>query len=452
MYRQGLGDCFLVTLPTDGDQPYYVVIDCGVILGTQDATNKMQAVVDDIAKTTNSHVNLLIATHEHWDHLSGFLQATDLFGKIQFDNVWLGWTEDPADTLAGKLKAEHQAMRVALQAACARMRAAGRQGSDTESFLEFFGAAGSGTTGDALQIVKGLKPPRFCTPSDAPVLLDGTQVTAYVLGPPHDEQMIKRYNPSKAHPETYGLALDDLQSVFCDEDRVAPFDPLFKIPYEVAKQMPFFGSRYWGEAAGTQESPAPAATLTCHPTGNDGHGESSKRTITAELDQSWRRIDDAWLDASSGMALQLDSATNNTSLVVAFELNNKDVLLFAADAQVGNWLSWQGLKWKRNGDEVTGPDLLQRTVLYKVGHHGSHNATHREEGLELMGKLRIALIPVDHAMAVKKRWGQMPLEQLESRLNDKTGGRVLRVDKPIPQPLATSVTDGGGQLYYEVVL
>ena len=34
MYRQGLGDCFLVTLPRTNGQPYYLLIDCGVILGT----------------------------------------------------------------------------------------------------------------------------------------------------------------------------------------------------------------------------------------------------------------------------------------------------------------------------------------------------------------------------------------------------------------------------------
>jgi hypothetical protein len=34
MYRQGLGDCFLITLPRKNAKPYYIMIDCGVILGT----------------------------------------------------------------------------------------------------------------------------------------------------------------------------------------------------------------------------------------------------------------------------------------------------------------------------------------------------------------------------------------------------------------------------------
>jgi len=60
--------------------------------------------------------------------------------------------------------------------------------------------------------------------------------------------------------------------------------------------------------------------------------------------------------------------------------------------------------------QVTGPDLLGRTIFYKVGHHGSHNATLREQGLEQMKNLRTAVIPVDHDVALKMRWGAMPLE------------------------------------------
>src|ERR1035441_1267005 len=75
-----------------------------------------------------------------------------------------------------------------------------------DSLLEFFGAAGQGTTGDALKVVKGLcESPRYCLPSDAPVEVEGTGVRLYVLGPPHDRDQIGRCNPSKAHPETYGF-------------------------------------------------------------------------------------------------------------------------------------------------------------------------------------------------------------------------------------------------------
>jgi hypothetical protein len=298
-----------------------------------------------------------------------------------------------------------------------------------DGLMGLFGAAGQGTTGDALKVVRGLcdeSDIRFCLPTDDPVDLDEAGARLYVLGPPHDEKLIKRYNPSKSHPETYGLAamyVDKLAPAMTDADVNAPFDPILQIPADVAAQMPFFKARYWGENADSDE----------------------------EKDQSWRRIDASWLDTSSSLALQMDSATNNTSLVLAIELGNGDVLLFAADAQVGNWLSWQGLSWKVDGKVVTGPDLLRRTVLYKTGHHGSHNATLQEKGLETMENLRIALIPVDHAMAVKKGWGKMPLLDLEKRLNEITKGRVLRIDKDIPAGLAGHVSqDSAKKLYYEV--
>ena len=88
------------------------------------------------------------------------------------------------------------------------------------------------------------------------------------------------------------------------------------------------------------------------------------------------------------MALKLDSDTNNTSLALAIELvPSGKVLLFPGDAQAGNWNSWHKLKWPRKDDPdhpVTVADLMSRTVLYKVGHHASHNATLRDKGLELM--------------------------------------------------------------------
>src|SRR5262249_42885995 len=136
-------------------------------------------------------------------------------------------------------------------------------------------------------------------------------------------------------------------------------------------------------------------------------------------------------------------------LVVAIELPDGDVLLFAADAQVGNWLSWQGLSWTIGDRTVTGPDLLRRTIFYKVGHHGSHNATLKENGLELMQRLQVAMLPVDQDMAKKKRWLNMPLDELVATLDDRTEGAVLRMDRPVP-PVARRVVED--PLFIEVAL
>ena len=66
-----------------------------------------------------------------------------------------------------------------------------------------------------------------------------------------------------------------------------------------------------------------------------------------------------------------------------------------------------------------------------------------------MNNLKIAAIPVNHDMAVKKHWGKMPLEELEKALNDKTGGLVLRIDRTPGSALPGVVVD---PLYFDVIL
>src|SRR6185295_16042377 len=98
-----------------------------------------------------------------------------------------------------------------------------------------------------------------------------------------------------------------------------------------------------------------------------------------EASDQWRRIDNEWLSLAGGLALNLDTYTNNTCLAFAVEfISSKKVLLFPGDAQFSNWLSWQKLKWRIPNSagiqgKVTTQNLLERTVFYKVGHHGSHN-------------------------------------------------------------------------------
>jgi hypothetical protein len=435
MYRQGLGDCFLLTIPGNSG-PFYVVIDCGVILGTQDAGKKMNEVVEHIIETTGGHIHLLAATHEHWDHISGFGQARDLWtdkSRLKIDQVWLSWAEDQSDPLARKLKQQHDALRLNLQAAAARLAFSGNEqcAHEISSLLGFMGAS-AGSTSDALEVVRNLSETlRYCKPKDAPVLLPGTDVKVYTLGPPPDEKAIRKYNPSKKAPETYEInAMDNFMAAIVPAllpqdpeapDLDAPFTAPLQIPLQAARQMSFFQNYYWGEALDYDEK-----------------------------DQSWRRIDGSWLDSSSALALALDSATNNTCLVLAFELPDGDVLLFAADAQVGNWLSWQDLSWEVDGKTVTGPDLLNRTIFYKVGHHGSHNATLREKGLEEMKSLKLAFVPVDQAMAVKKRWNKMPLSSLMDALNEATDHCVVRIDEEAPARLKNSVASE--KLFHEVLL
>jgi hypothetical protein len=428
MYRQGLGDCFLLSLPrhNGSHRPYNVLIDCGVILGTADASTKMTEVVENIIAATQGEIDLLIATHEHWDHLSGFVQAKGCFDRLTVNEVWLGWTEDGDDLLAQKLKAKRDAALASLRVGLSRLQLAGDAYADEAvelgGLLEFFGAAKGASTKDALEYVRKMSPNlRYCAPADEPVTPAEVAAKFYVLGPPPDEKLLRKINPSTHEKETYGLAADAFQmfmegagSALDREDTGRPFDRQYEIPFPYAREMPFFQQQYWR---------------------------------SGDAMDDWRQIDIDWLGGSTELALHLDSLTNNTSLALAVELANGDVLLFAADAQVGNWLSWHGLKWQIGDRSITGSDLLKRAIFYKVGHHGSHNATLRENGLEQMANLRVAMLPVDEAMAKKKRWNQMPLDELVAALNEKAKGVVLRVDQPMPPTQEQVVED---RLFFEI--
>src|SRR5204862_3569670 len=145
--------------------------------------------------------------------------------------------------------------------------------------------------------------------------------------------------------------------------------------------------------------------------------------------------------------LQMDSYTNNSSLVLAFELpRSRQVLLFAADAQVGNWLSWYDRTYQTtDGRVLSAADLLANTVLYKVGHHGSHNATLKEKGLELMTHPHlVAMLPVEAEGVARLGYGQMPLKGLVKALTDATDGRLLRLDHPWDGDTAPGTWPKGG--------
>lgn len=419
MYRQGFGDCFLVTLARKNGDAFRILIDCGVILGTEDAEARMARVAQDILKESGGHIDIIVATHQHWDHLSGFIQASDVFAKLTVGEVWVAWTEDPHDDLANALRKERAEAITSLKLSAAAMTMAGNEAgaAEVDNLIGFFGAARGASTADAMQVVQGLGRVRYCHATDDPVYLKDADARLYILGPPHNENLIRQTVPVAQKPDAHSVAANQLSENIIEalrpNDAAAPFSDLRAIPLTMTRGMDFFRTYYWGPG---EEAPA------------------------------WRRIDTAWLDGASALALALDSATNNTSLVLAIELKD-GVLLFAADAQTGNWLSWADLSWKVDGNRVTGPDLLAKTIFYKVGHHGSHNATLFANGLALMKNLSIAAIPVDRQMALEKGWEKIPLPELVAALQSAAKTGVVCADEtpdpPVPGVKAT-------ELYFDI--
>jgi hypothetical protein len=431
MYRQGLGDCFLVTFDEGGDERH-MLIDCGT-LGATTTGATLARVVKDIRATTNDHLHVLVATHEHLDHVSGFRSQRNQFAGMTIDQVWLAWTENPGDELAKRIAKAKNDLGLALRQAALALGAphasadAHRDADAVTGLLGFFepDLLGAGkfapTVDEAMDFVRtgtGADT-KYFNPGDGP-LEDLPGFRVFVLGPPRSEEAIYHLG-EHGSSELYSLA-SALRSAAARFASGKPASEAFADGderSEFAASLPF-DVRYRFES------------------GSKDAARMFEDTYFAP-GEAWRRIDEDWLHVAPDLALQLDSATNNTSLVLAIErIADGKVLLFPADAQEGNWVSWhdQAVRWNVSGGAgtgtVTASDLLARTVFYKVGHHASHNATAKSSGLELMtdGELT-AFIPVDRAVALgrnpKGSW-KMPAAALYRRLLEKCRGRVARSD------------------------
>lgn len=435
MYRQGLGDCFLLTFNPGGDERH-ILIDCGT-LGATSTKVTLPDVIADIDKTTNGHLHLVVATHQHQDHLSGFPKLSGQFNpanKKQIDHVWLAWTEDPNDALAKQLGNARDTMAIAVKSAAEAMRAPGGDkdaANAVNSLLGFFGdtrvvpsasgqaecATFAAAAKNSIDCVRGLvKQAEYRNPGEPVMELDWLPgFRFYVLGPPRDLDAIHDTG-EHGSSELYALtALTRAAMQQSDTDKQAasgdtassdaPFDQRFRLTRTDPRVVEAFGKTYLDES------------------------------------ESWRSVDTDWLSGASGLAIQLDKFTNNTSLVIAIErIADGKVLLFPGDAQEGNWVSWQNpsITWQVTTPDgktatVTAKDLLARTVFYKVGHHSSHNATAKGKGLEMMTSQSelTAFIPVDRQVALVRSppgtW-KMPARQLYRALLDKCQGRVVRSD------------------------
>jgi hypothetical protein len=429
MYQQGLGDCFLMRIETAKEDFFDVLIDCGIYKSSPDAGEVMNVVVDDLIETTKDpkhpkgHLDLLIVTHEHWDHISGFAQALGKFDEMAIDAVWQAWTEDANEPVAKELLQKFPKTKNRLVAAMNRMHESDAENPHLKEAFEvmaFFGVDKLGVADDDYEKIRKMlakkQATRYLSPREV-VPLGETGVKAFVLGPPKDVRQIAKDDPGKkdgyhkqktAFFDSVSVALGGVESQLepnrkpdpDDDDLVYdPFGRRLRIPVDQARQIDFFRNYAFPDEPN-------------HP-------------------EAFRSIDDLAAETLGQLALRLDSHINNTSLVIAFQLPSGDVLLFPGDAQAGNWKSWADpenpLPFPDQGTNSL--ELLAKTVFYKVAHHGSHNATPKTYGLMQMTNPRLrAAVPVDHTVAIKAGYGEMPLVEIIEALGQQAGENVVQCD------------------------
>ena len=460
-YRIGHGDCFLLAFATsDPNKPVYVLIDCGYKPGSPAFINtKAKEIGQHIVAATGGRVHVAVITHEHQDHVNGITETN--FDGLTIDETWFAWTEDPEDDIANDLRKKFKDKLVGLIGARMRLAAAGEQkeaerlddfiafefgGDDDVSFspqqmAAMLGAAkgGGGMSANkkSMKVFKDLaNDVRFLRPHEEVVKLRGTQdVRVFVLGPPRDPELLKTLDPEGGE-EFHSLSLSRASSGnYFAAAAGGPDSPGARSP---------FGGRYcisFGKALREREH---GAFFRDH-YGGDGTKQASARNNMRGEDEvadneAWRRIDTEWLYSADQLALDMNGQTNNSSLVLAFELGKGGkVLLFAADAQRGNWLSWAKKSWRDGRERVTTKDLLARAVLYKAGHHCSHNATLNGQlsdtyaNLSWMargdhGREFTAMITAVRKWAETQKGWDHPFAAIKDALIKKASGRVFQTD------------------------
>lgn len=420
MYRLNeLGDCFLLTFRA-GDDTSRMLIDCGSFRNSGASKARLKEIVAHIDDECDKKgLNVVVGTHQHNDHLSGFVHCHEEFKAIGVKEVWLSWLDDPKDGLAKGIGESQRRLTKALYDAREdlKSRAVGARGKNAvevlDDMLGFYGAKGSappelpakGT--ENLRTLSG-KDPEYLRPGrilDMPGLPPGL-VRVYVLGPPRDTDLLYRKNPRTGESYDHALAAAELAAT---------------------KWLDASACRMGEISSEEQQYPFNGVLKRRNGDGSD----ALKKIISIYQSRAcaWRTIDDDWLEQGESLALFLDSYTNNSSVVLAIELvETGKVLLFAADAQTGNWLSWEKVKWSAAGCGLD--DLLKRTVLYKVGHHASHNATLVATLEKMTHPDLVALIPVhkkDPNITKENGW-RMPARKLLRKLREKTSNRVLQMD------------------------
>jgi beta-lactamase superfamily II metal-dependent hydrolase len=478
MYRIGHGDCFLLAFPGKEEAtPVYVLIDCGYKPGSPkflNTTNK--EIIDDVRTATGGHIDVAVITHEHQDHVNAI--TTKNFKNITIGEAWFAWTEDPEDDIAKTLRKNFKDKLLGLLAARNRLAAQGdgdhvrrideflafELGGESEQFdasaaLGMLSAAAKdkdpkdSLNKRSMRIWKDLakKGPQFIRPHEKVLPLPGANdVRVYALGPPRSLELLSTLDPQggeEFHVSAFGAGSSGAYFAAAAESATGPSSP----------EGPF-SSRYtlqWDEALTDDKY---GEFFTRH-YGTDGENPSlPPEPGESPADADWRRIDKDWLYSGEQLALDMNDQTNNASLVLAFELGKGGkVLLFAADAQRGNWLSWSKTDWIDGDKRVTARDLLSRTVLYKVGHHGSHNATlngHLTDEYANLSWLATgdharefcAMITAVRAWAETQKGWDHPLKAIKDALLKKASGRVFQTDTDFAK---MGMADGGSKVDWD---
>ncbi len=376
MYNVGFGDCFLLTFPG----PITMLIDCGSTKAADNITIK--DIVDDIhdylSTTTNGRLDVLVATHAHKDHVSGFANAK--WSELDIGEVWLPWTESD-EPLAKQIRKHQTALTEALDGIIARRLTTAASAKDkinlenlrsiVQNSLRSLPANKSALDalnsgfGDADRVK--YMPDKYMQKVKVKKL---SALDVTVLGPPRVANiLIESRLPSEQREYlnwlNKQLALNGIDLNQLGENQATTSDDSYLAPgiTNIGNYANPQGAKLAAMLEPPKDAPFKARFMY---TESEFARHYKDLVIQSNRKALLNEMSDELLEV---LATSTSGHVNNTSLVLFFKIG-KLRMLFPGDAE---WLTWKTLT---EDDSVK--TMLGETDFYKVGHHGSSNANPRD--------------------------------------------------------------------------
>ena len=317
-YNVGFGDCLLLRLP-DGNATRHVLIDFGRAPNDPGSVARFDAIAADIDERCNGHLDLVVVTHEHLDHMEGFYRQRAMFDAMQVDRVWMSLPSSP-DYYAQYPNARLQ--KRIHDGLAAFGKTVGRNGVAVHpAFLSLLNNNLANKDRIAYLRTLGAQPPLYLARGAKGKAADKAfkHIRIRVLAPEADT--------SKYYGRT-------------------------------AKSHAMLGALARTMAAGAQDAEAT----------NDWTFPDVRRAAANERPgvsaSDFARLRRTIREDGVAAARFIDRAQNNTSLCLLIEAGGKRLLL-PGDAEIESW--------RRIEEEAA--DALTPVDFLKVAHHGSHNGT-----------------------------------------------------------------------------
>ena len=342
-YQVGFGDCFLLSWHY-ASGPKHVLIDFGSKGYPKAAPkNLMKLIADDIAKETKGRLHAVVLTHRHQDHISGFSTTKagkgtgDVIRKLNPDLVVQPWTEEPgAKTDARKPTA----------------LAARKQGFAL--MLSHMQDASAGLAEEAARLA-ATEPLKRNVPMFRRLQFAGEEGIKNLSAIKNLQQMGKR------HSYVYHGSKSGLETMLPGVKVTVLGPPTLEQSDAIKKERQVDQEQFWMLQAnsGARAVPSGRVLFPNAPRGRAGVLPPYARWFIP-------RVRAMRAEGMEQIVRVLDDAMNNTSVILLFEVGGQS-FLFPGDAQIENWefTLKNAALMKR----------LQKVTFYKVGHHGSRNAT-----------------------------------------------------------------------------